>query len=93
MRMKEINGLLHYQCPHCSRSYEAEKDQAGTLVKVGSPANCSRCGCPMDETAQAFSEERARGEHNPAISAIGAQMRGIQSPPVDAMMRKPVVSE
>jgi len=47
----------------------------------------------MDETALAFSEEQARGEHNPAISAIGAQMRGIQSPPVDAMMRKPVVSE
>ena len=66
------------QCPNCSKMYQ-HTDYEGKLQ--GLPANCTRCGCPMDESSEGkqaadWMNQQAEATHDPAVANFGAQMRG-----------------
>ena len=53
-----------WQCPYCSRMYPT-KDEEG--MDTDCPANCRRCGAPMDiEKAHAFENNKAAESAGPA---------------------------
>jgi len=69
--------LLYKHCPNCTKGFRSI-DGDGKEDQV--PPHCKRCGCPMYDNggpdALAFSEAQARGEHQPALAAMGAASRG-----------------
>lgn len=66
------------QCPNCSKMYQ-HTDYEGK--RQGLPPTCTRCGCPMDESADGkeasnWMDQQAEITHDPAVANFGAQMRG-----------------
>ena len=86
VRVEEHNGVLHAFCPYCSRMYatedfKGEQEVRGVLTRVTEdldvPANCKRCGCPMDESkAVAFADAQA--------SIYG---KAVRRPPADKQIK------
>ncbi len=62
-------------CPNCSKMFPMTDDDERV---VGPPASCTRCGCPIEESAKsrAFMNGLAEKEHDPALAALGRASRG-----------------
>ncbi len=74
------DGSSEYvHCPNCSKMFQVVDGQ-GRIVTA--PANCTRCGCPVEDgkNARDFMNEVAKAQHDPALSAMGRRSRGEQVP-------------
>jgi len=67
----------YVHCPNCSKMFQVV-DPDGKAV--GAPANCTRCGCPVEDgkNARKFMDDMAEAQHDPALAAMGARSRGEQ---------------
>ena len=70
------DGKTEYvHCPNCSKMYMLTNSEGESQTL---PANCSRCRCPVEDSAKArrFMDEAADREHQPALAAMGRRSRG-----------------
>ena len=70
------DGNTEYvHCPNCSKMYRVV-DADGNSDTL--PANCKRCGCPVEDSPKAlkFMDDFAKANHDPALSAMGKRSRG-----------------
>lgn len=75
------SNVEYIHCPNCTKAFPS-KDVDGKSETI--PARCKRCDCPMDDgmgpRAQRWMNDQARIAHDPALAAMGRQIRGQQAP-------------